>query len=375
MESENWQEIAGRMLLAAALALVFPVVVGCAGGDYIPEGYHVTPKGEVLSPEQYDADLAEHYAERDRRVAYEQAKRQEEDKYRIPTGPSEKKLIDQPKPPEKPKAVEPSPGVRQEVGKVFTPDPNFYVGLYGGPTFGNVSANNPTFFDRGIDEGIPITVKGNFTSHATTTTNLTGGLKLGTWGTYPCLPPWMKYVGVNLDFSYQNLNLQHQTGYFMEGITEQGGQFAIAGGLAGLSSSTGSLSTLGLTFTGRYGFFPNPEVSSFGQLQPYLGVGPVLGIASLAPTFTFINFTNLYGQQVNTPINETHKLGSKTSVFPALGVEAGLRYLPLRNVYLDVSYRYLRGQPSFSFNEANFRFNLDPTYNNHSLRIGVGYMF
>jgi opacity protein-like surface antigen len=175
----------------------------------------------------------------------------------------------------------------------------------------------------------------------------------------------MKYVGVNLDFSYQNLNLQHQTGYFREGI---------AGGNAGLSSSAGHLSTLGLMVNGRYGFFPNPEVSCLGQLQPYLGVGPVLGIASLSPTFSLTNFTN-YGQQVNIPINETHKFSSRTSVFPALGVEAGLRYLPLRNVYLDVSYRYLYGQPSFSFSNANSRFNMDPTFNNHSLRIGAGLMF
>jgi opacity protein-like surface antigen len=189
------------------------------------------------------------------------------------------------------------------------------------------------------------------------------------------LPPWTKYIGVYADFSYQNLNLPGQTGYFMQTSFAQGFEPAIAGGLARMSSATGSLTTFGLMVSGRYGFFPNPEVSSFGQLQPYLGVGPVLGITTLSPTFTFNNFTNLYGQQVNIPINESHKFSSQTSVFPALGVEAGLRYLPYRNLYLDLSYRFLYGQPSFKWSNGNFGFNMNPTYSNHTLRLGVGLTF
>jgi len=115
-------------------------------------------------------------------------------------------------------------------------------------------------------------------------------------------PDWMKYFSFATDFTYNRFDLLKE------------------------DKAEGYMAVWSFLFIGKYGFFPDSEVP-FGRLQPYVGVGP--GIV-----FSGINID---------------PGGSKSSVDIALVTEAGLRYMALKNVSLDVAFRYRYTSPSYSF--------------------------
>ena len=104
---------------------------------------------------------------------------------------------------------------------------------------------------------------------------------------------------------------------------------------------------------GRYGFFPDNEVT-FGRLQPYVGIGP--------------GFVVIYSE------NDSAKNF-------ALEVEAGLRYMMLKNVSAFVEYKFsqqwqveLEEQEIF-IRGSVFRRTATFDVTNHRIAIGVAYHF
>jgi opacity protein-like surface antigen len=210
-----------------------------------------------------------------------------------------------------------------------------------------------------------------------------GGVKLGYWFVKEgCLgyqyPDWAQYFGFYLDFNYHNLTFRPQAGTSFGKDLEYIG----SGTLSNEFFSNGHLATLAFMFVARYGFFPDQEVP-LGRLQPYLGVGPALFFSSQEPTVR----TGLWNGFSGTPgpailLNP----GSKSSVDVGLAVEAGIRWMALKNVSIDISFKYRYFHPSYAYNYMDTgggpnqvfpvqNFQLSPEFNLFSGQIGVAYHF
>ena len=204
---------------------------------------------------------------------------------------------------------------------------------------------------------------------------LVGGLKIGTWFVKEGVlgfnyPSWMKYLGFYLDFSYHRQNLRHQnTGY-------QEVYLGAANSGVWDFSTNGYVATLAFMFAGRYGFLPDAEVP-FGRLQPYIAVGPALMFTGQTPRFSFTSYTGPW-------LTDNQDLASNSVVTVALAAEAGLRWMALKNVSLDASFKYRYAQPSFTYNVSaggnNFflaphSVTMDQTYHLFSFQLGAAYHF
>jgi hypothetical protein len=197
-----------------------------------------------------------------------------------------------------------------------------------------------------------------------------GGLKLGTWFVKEGFlgydyPDWMKYLGFYLDFNYHRLNFRGQTGAY-----NYLGADAGSGPFSQQFSSEGNAATLAFMFAARYGFLPDAEVP-FGRLQPYVAVGPAILFVSQNPTLStdapYGNITTL-------------KPGSQSDAVLCLAAEAGVRWMCLKNVSVDISFKYRYAQPNFSYRTSvgwgdMYSFSLNPTLNLFSGQIGVAYHF
>ena len=131
-------------------------------------------------------------------------------------------------------------------------------------------------------------------------------------------------------------------------------------------------------FAGRYGFLPDSEVP-FGRLQPYVAVGPAIMFSSLQPKVLADEIGLTTGNPTGFVL--TNSPGSQSSTNICLVVDAGIRYMCLKNVSIDISFKYRYAQPSFSYMVwpycTNFlgKFTLNPTYNLFSGQVGVAYHF
>jgi opacity protein-like surface antigen len=196
-----------------------------------------------------------------------------------------------------------------------------------------------------------------------------GGLKLGTWFVPTgflgySYPDWMKYFGFYLDFSFHRLDLKNRQGHGVD-IDVEGASspFPID------FKSEGTVATWAFMFAARYGFFPDSEVP-FGRLQPYVAVGPAIMWSTQRP---FVNFTPFGGI----------KAGSASSVDVALAVDTGLRYMCLKNVSVDLSFKYRYAKPSYSYSGVDVSvegippvtYRYEPTYNLFSVQLGAAYHF
>jgi hypothetical protein len=206
-----------------------------------------------------------------------------------------------------------------------------------------------------------------------------GGLKIGTWFVKEGVlgfnyPAWARYLGFNLDFSYHRLDLRRQrmssffTGFFQAG--------PIPSYQVNNFWSEGNAVTLAFMFAARYGFLPDAEVP-FGRLQPYIAVGPAILFSSQKPALAS-------GMIIAGPppafANYTLKPSSNSSVDIALAVETGLRWMALKNVSLDVSFKYRFAQPSYHYSSVDSllgfqNFTLHPTYHLFSFQVGAAYHF
>ena len=230
----------------------------------------------------------------------------------------------------------------------------------------------------------PPTTGGNFTApigdfnldfDGKTDVTVVGGVKVGTWfvkegfAGWSGYPEWSKYFGFYTDFSYQRLYMRSQT--------LSGGDFFDNGTL--ISNVVGNIKTEGMAatwafmFAARYGFFADSEVP-FGRLQPYVAVGPAIMFTSLKPKLQ----TNMIPS--GAPDLQMSP-GNQSSTNIALAVDAGIRYMALKNVSIDISFKYRYAQPSYSYSGINAAdgapasFTLNPTYNLFSGQVGVAYHF
>ena len=217
-----------------------------------------------------------------------------------------------------------------------------------------------------------------------------GGVKLGTWFVPEGFagynyPSWMRYFGFYTDFSYQNLTMRPQRigGTLTRNITA--GPGIVRQELeAGFFESQGMAATWAFMFAGRYGFFADSEVP-FGRLQPYVGVGPAIMFTSMSPKFG----AQLVGGTANGLTGLHMSPGNQSSTNIALAVDAGIRYMALKNVSLDISFKYRYSPQSYTFsgvdNPGNgfniltagvpATFTLNPTYSLFSFQAGVAYHF
>jgi opacity protein-like surface antigen len=200
-----------------------------------------------------------------------------------------------------------------------------------------------------------------------------GGLKLGTWFVPTgflgySYPDWMKYFGFYTDFSFHRLDARNQ-------------QFAIRdaadGDPVGVADfkSEGTVATWAFMFAARYGFFPDADVP-FGRLQPYVAVGPAIMFSTQRPTISN-----------GMPLINSFRTGSASSVDIALAVDAGLRYMCLKNVSVDLSFKYRYANPSYNYSGlvsaslGELALNLpahttySPNLNLFSFQLGVAYHF
>lgn len=201
-----------------------------------------------------------------------------------------------------------------------------------------------------------------------------GGLKVGTWfvkeGTLGFeYPSWMKYLGFYLDFCYHRLTLRNRNIY---GFIEEEGQWDLNDYSHGYLSAEGYVATLAFMFAGRYGFFPTSEVP-FGRLQPYLAVGPALQVSTMRPNLGFSHEEDYF------PVIKPNTARSWNI---ALAVDAGIRWMALKNVSLDLFYKMRLSQPSYVFDYrdpiegAGASFTYRPqTLVLHSAHLGVAYHF
>jgi len=229
-----------------------------------------------------------------------------------------------------------------------------------------------------------------------------GGLKMGAWfvksGVLAGIdfPDWMKYFGFYVDFSYHRLNLSKQMSNSNNLLDLNLVNIKIASQRALFQSeffSEGTAATVAFMFAARYGFLPTPEVP-FGRLQPYIAVGPGIMFASQEPSLVFRGGTANTITRVlgGPPIHGTINLdpfglepGSDSVASPALAVDAGLRWMLLKNVSLDLFFKYRYTRPQFHY-RAKFMdpltgvirpvsFDLQPEFHLLSGQVGVAYHF
>jgi opacity protein-like surface antigen len=239
-----------------------------------------------------------------------------------------------------------------------------YIEAYLGGAFAGDVGHNTTFNMPTAGQ----TLNGNVPGHAQPA--VLGGLKLGTWFVKEGFlgynyPDWMKYLGFYLDFCYHRLDLKHQN---FNNKLYTGGVFT--GFFNQDFSSEGTAATLAFMFAARYGFLPDSEVP-FGRLQPYVAVGPAILFTTQQPKI--VDYTA--GRVIDN--------GSQGSTDIALAVDAGIRYMALKNVSIDASFKYRWANPSYSYSGVagpgpiaipiNYKY--EPTYNLFSFQLGAAYHF
>jgi len=197
-----------------------------------------------------------------------------------------------------------------------------------------------------------------------------GGLKIGTWFVKEGFlgydyPAWAKYFGFYTDFGCHRVDFRRQ---FISTPAVPG-----AGGGANMFFSEGFAATWAFMFACRYGFLPDAEVP-FGRLQPYVAVGPAILFSSQNPKIKVNSPTMVVAPYSVHP-------GSDSSVDVALAVEAGLRWMALKNVSLEASFKYRYAKPNYSYeyrdgiSPMTWGLSLNPTFHFLSFQVGAAYHF
>jgi hypothetical protein len=166
-------------------------------------------------------------------------------------------------------------------------------------------------------------------------------------------PDWMKYFFFATDFTYNRNNFRNQDQDFqLNGVSIGRGLFPPSRQGFG-TQVEGYLAAWTFLFAFHYGLFPDSEIPG-GRVHPYLGVGPAI-------LFSGINIKGA---------------GASSSVDPALVVEAGIRWVLLKNVSVDTSIRYRYASPTYSMTLYNtFPVNVSVPSNEFSFLARANYHF
>ncbi len=192
-----------------------------------------------------------------------------------------------------------------------------------------------------------------------------GGLTIGYdfvntgFGGY-AYPDWMKYFSFATDFTYNRMSVRSQqlklSNINVNGTVIQPFNVPVNVALPGVRMD-GYMMAWTFLFMAHYGFLPDSEVPS-GRLVPYVGVGPCI-------LFTKTNLKSFGGSLGSTDI--------------ALVAEGGLRFMALKNVSIDLAFRYRYANPSYDFGSAALgvpaSVKLDTTVNSYSILTRVSYHF
>ncbi len=195
--------------------------------------------------------------------------------------------------------------------------------------------------------------------------NIIGGVTIGYdfvntgFGAYS-YPDWMKYFSFATDFTYnrfavrsQNFNL---TNVNVNGVPIPDFNVPLNNTILAGTKIEGYMAAWTFLFMAHYGFLPDSEVPA-GRLHPYVGVGPCVLFSGMNAKF----------------------LGSQSSTNIALVAEGGIRFMALKNVSIDVAFRYRYATPSYSFSTSALgvpaSVNVDANINSYSILSRVSYHF
>jgi outer membrane protein W len=233
-------------------------------------------------------------------------------------------------------------------------------------------------------DNIPITGVDKYPGKSEVT--VIGGLKIGTWFVKEgflgySYPDWMKYFGFYTDFSFHRQ--EHPPQQFSGTALIDPPSGWVPADVKGFISGEGTVATWAFMFAARYGFFPDSEVP-FGRLQPYVAVGPAIMFTSFRPDVQKTVDTWEWGYLGRFSFGG----GSQSDVSIALAADAGVRWMCLKNVSVDVSFKYRWAQPHFEFDgnlsgknsysgyaSGPTKVTIDPTYHLFSGQVGVAYHF
>jgi opacity protein-like surface antigen len=132
-------------------------------------------------------------------------------------------------------------------------------------------------------------------------------------------PTWMQYFSFAVDFTYNRMDV-HLGNLGVNNV--------------GASRFEGYMAAVTFLFMGHYGFFPDTDVPS-GRVNPYIGVGPAILMSGLD--------LGSVGE------------GNRGATDVALVVEAGVRWVCLKNVSIDTAYRFRWAQPSYGLDGATLK--------------------
>jgi hypothetical protein len=159
-------------------------------------------------------------------------------------------------------------------------------------------------------------------------------------------PDWMKYFFFATDFTYNRNVFPNQT---FDNVTVNG----INVGQATIGRVEGYMAAWTFLFAFHYGMMPDSEVPA-GRIHPYIGVGPAI-------LFSGVNVKGL---------------GSQSSINPALVVEAGIRWMCLKNVSVDTAFRYRYASPTYAFVDSfGDKADVNASVNNFSFLLRANYHF
>ncbi|MFZ2089732.1 MAG: hypothetical protein WAU47_14265 [Desulfobaccales bacterium] len=213
----------------------------------------------------------------------------------------------------------------------------------------------------------------------------TAGCRLGTWFVkegWPGFnyPPWMRYFGCYIDFSYHRLDYRPQK---LDTVSVDN-----VGPVFGMKEvphnkhinrflSEARVFTLAFMAAARYGFLPTDKVP-FGRLQPYIGLGP--GIFIMDQEVTVQTKSYLAESKMFSPFFNISP-PSQTSVSLCLVADTGVRWMFNQHLSLDVSFRFRRATPGFTYryrdplSSQKASFTMHETFNIYSVMLGLAYHF
>jgi opacity protein-like surface antigen len=201
----------------------------------------------------------------------------------------------------------------------------FYVGGFLGPSL--IQRTDWTFNNLTTAKNVALSA------------GVLGGLK---FGYFTHAYPWF---GLEAETNYTRQDVWNQTIPVSPAIP--------GGNRASLPTSNWYIWNSSIKLMGRYGFLPDSEVP-FGRLQPYVGIGP--------------GFEVIYSQ-------------ADSAKNFSLEVEAGLRYMMLKNVSAFLEYKFsqqwnveLEMQNLYT-NTTSFTRTATFDVTNHKIAVGVAYHF